>query len=715
MPEPRLARWVPASLAGRFAFATAGLVTLALIVTSLASWWLIYQQQQAVDNLRRHELSFRAAAVGSDLQALAVRMAEIAGSTILATGLVDSVGRETYLTPFLGGIRQINGIPIQVVFTDFEGREIASNVGARFSAEQMAWLRQVIQSGLARAQIFPGPGGSELVAVEPMVYARTSSPEGAVLYKIALDDINVGSGVRLQWGDAATTPDTQSQAVQAPQVFAGLQFRVERADLPAEDGLRLPLPYLHIVAIALGVFALVVLAGLRLARVLTRDLQQLDTFATQLQGGRLHAAEAPEGNSAEVASLARSINAMLQRLGEQHDTLLQEREKLTRLTNTLQAADRRKDDFLAMLGHELRNPLAPIRTAAEVLSMLGSGDPRLAQASQIIVRQASHMTKLIEDLLDVSRVTRGLVTLERSEVDFRSALAAALEQLRPAIEGARHSLTVTVPDEPLHVLGDSARLVQIFGNLLANAAKYTPAGGRIEVEVHAEPGRIVTEVRDNGVGNSPELMPEIFDLFTQDSRTADRRLGGLGLGLALVKHLVELHGGEVRAESEGQGRGARFTVSLPRLAARTAVALPPPSAARPNTLVDALDRPLQVLIVDDNRDAADMLAAMLEEEGHHVHAVYGADEALALAGRQPLDACILDIGLPGMDGYELAQRLRALPHTSQALLVALTGYGQASDRARAMQAGFDEHMVKPADADAIRRVLRRSKALVFSH
>jgi signal transduction histidine kinase/ActR/RegA family two-component response regulator len=708
MPDRALAIRRPASLAGRFALAAAGLAFAALVLTSLASWWLMAEQQkQAVQNLSRRDTAFRAAAVGSDLQALAARMDEISGSTILATGLVDSAGRETYLTPFIGAIRQINGLPVQVMFTDFEGREIASSNGAKFDPAQLAWLRGAIQAGHAVAKVFDMPGGAQLVAFEPMTYARTASPEGAVLYKIALNDVNAGEGLQLHWGAAAPGADAlDAVPVPVPPVFADLGFRVQRAAraMPVEH-LDLALPYLHVLAIALGIFAMVVLVGLRLARAMTLDLAQLSAFASQREGGRHDPAPVPQSSSTEVATLATAINEMLQRLGEQHAALLAEREKLTQLTDTLQVADRRKDDFLAMLGHELRNPMAPIRTAADLLGRLSTTDARVAKASEIIVRQTSHMTKLIEDLLDVSRVTRGLITLDKAEVELGEVLSAAMEQVRPVMESARHLIRMTRLSEPVIVLGDHARLVQVFGNLLINAAKYTPSGGQIDVHVDARRHEAIVEIRDNGVGISPELMPEIFDLFTQGSRTSDRRLGGLGLGLALVKRLVGLHGGVVHAESGGIGRGSKFSVHLPRAEA----------SARPAGLPDALPPAVaaaagghgvhRVLIVDDNRDAADMLVHLLSDDGHLVTVAYDAFEALERAEGNRFDVCILDIGLPGMDGYELARRLRTEPAAASARFIALSGYGQGSDKARSLARGFDEHLVKPADIETIRGLL----------
>jgi signal transduction histidine kinase len=529
-------RWIPASLASRFALASAGLAAVALLLISVVSWWLLNRQQEAAAQaLALHERQARAAAVGADLRALTGRMAEIAGSTLLATGLVDSAGRETYLTPFLQGIRQINGIPVQVLFTDFQGREIASNGVARFSPEQTTWLQRMIEQGKPAAAIFP-------------------SPQGAVLYKVALRDIDRGAAVTLQWGDARDAAGP-TQPVPGPTVLEPLRFRVRDSAAGPAAGTRAPLPLVHILLIAAGLFALVVVAGWRLARFLTADVQGLQVFAGTLLGSGLRTERAPEGGSAEVSGLARSINAMLDRLNEQHATLLAEREKLTQLTNALQSADRKKDEFLAMLGHELRNPLAPISAGAQLLKMIPGSDPRVVRTSEMIGRQVKQMTRIVDDLLDVSRVTRGLVTLERAPQDLREAIHAAVEQARPLLDARHQALTLRLPAEPIGVHGDHARLVQVIGNLLSNAVRYTPERGSITVAAWAEEDRAVFAVQDNGVGISSALLPEVFELFTQGSRSVDRSQGGLGLGLALVKHLVELHGGVVEAASDGAGRG----------------------------------------------------------------------------------------------------------------------------------------------------------------
>jgi signal transduction histidine kinase/CheY-like chemotaxis protein len=372
----------------------------------------------------------------------------------------------------------------------------------------------------------------------------------------------------------------------------------------------------------------------------------------------------------------------------------------------LRAANRQKDQFLAMLAHELRNPLAPIMTAAQLLKLGRLDAKSTANASEIIVRQAEHMTDLVNDLLDVSRVTRGLVTLEKEELDLNALVAAAVEQVRPLVDTRRHALALQLSDRPVHVTGDRTRLVQVISNILNNAAKYTAPGGRIVLAVTVDDEQATVAVRDNGMGIAPEVLPYIFDLFTQAERTPDRSQGGLGIGLALVKSLVGLHGGTVHARSDGLGQGSEFSISLP-CAAR------PPARAR-EAGGDGTAVPdggnLRVLVVDDNADAAQMLAALLEVQGHAVSVEYDGRGALARARAEHPDVLLLDIGLPDMDGYELARRLRAQPENAAATLVALTGYGQNQDREEAQQAGFDHYLVKPADLNEVNEVLAMAEA-----
>ena len=362
-----------------------------------------------------------------------------------------------------------------------------------------------------------------------------------------------------------------------------------------------------------------------------------------------------------------------------------------RIEDELRAANRQKDQFLAMLAHELRNPLAPITTAAQLLQRGQMDAPGIQRASDIIARQAQHMTSLVNDLLDVSRVTRGLVTITKEALEMREIVHEAVEQVRPLIDARRHELQCEIAPGALRVEGDRTRLIQVVSNILNNAAKYTTPGGCIVLSARIESDCVRVAVRDNGQGIDPPILPYIFDLFIQAERTPDRSQGGLGLGLALVKSLAVLHGGRVEAHSEGLGKGSEFVVYLPCLAGVSEASAPRLDAQSRSA------RGLKVLVVDDNVDAAEMLATLLDMNGYEVEIAYDGQGALASAVQAPPDVALLDIGLPDIDGHELARRLRAMPETTQAVLVALTGYGQVEDQQRAYKAGFDHHMAKPAD------------------
>ena len=366
------------------------------------------------------------------------------------------------------------------------------------------------------------------------------------------------------------------------------------------------------------------------------------------------------------------------------------------LNEALRRADQRKDEFLAMLAHELRNPLAPIVSAATMLSNFELQPSMVQRAADIIARQAGHMTSLIDDLLDVSRVTRGKVELEFVELDLKDVLADAVEQVRPLIEKHGHRLVLEAVPAPALVVGDRKRLVQVMTNLLSNAAKYTLEGGRIDVRLATRGALIDLTIRDDGIGMSPELIASAFDLFSQGTRGLDRSQGGLGIGLALVRSLLKLHGGEVTAASDGPGCGSTFRVTLP-LSSRAA-------AAAPAIGTDALQgnpAALRIGVVDDNEDAAVTLALLLETLGHTVSVAHSARAALeALPAFEP-DVCLLDIGLPEMNGFELARALRARPGTDHAILIAVTGYAQEKDRAEARAAGFHDLFAKPVDLEVL--------------
>jgi PAS domain S-box-containing protein len=370
----------------------------------------------------------------------------------------------------------------------------------------------------------------------------------------------------------------------------------------------------------------------------------------------------------------------------------------------LAESDRRKDGFLAMLGHELRNPLAPIRNAAEVMRRHGLSDPTLRWVHGVIERQAGHLARLVDDLLDIARINQDKITLRRELVELAAVVRQAVETTRPQIEARRHTLTVTLPDETVWLDGDPTRLAQVLANLLNNAAKYTDEGGGIALRASATSneagtgGCVEIGVRDTGSGISAELMPRVFEPFIQADNSLARTQGGLGIGLTLVRRLTEMHGGRVEAFSDGPGKGSEFVVHL-ATRKRPVVA----SATRTDSEAGAGGR--TVLVVDDNVDAAESLAMVLGLHGYHVRTKHDGESAIAAVQQEKPDAVVLDIGLPQMDGYEVARRLRSVPGGEQMLLIALTGYGQPEDKQRAEDAGFDFHLVKPVDPGMLEKLL----------
>jgi two-component system CheB/CheR fusion protein len=366
----------------------------------------------------------------------------------------------------------------------------------------------------------------------------------------------------------------------------------------------------------------------------------------------------------------------------------------------LQRTERRMNEFLAMLGHELRNPLAPMQTALEVLDLKGGEARAMEWARKVFGRQVHHLARLVDDLLDVSRITSGKISLRFETLELGRLVQETVETMRPQIEARDHKLTVEAPDEPLNVRGDSTRLAQILTNLLGNAAKYTPDGGAIRVTVERDGDFALISVIDNGIGIVPELVPRMFDLFVQGDRALDRKEGGLGIGLTLVKRLTELHGGTVAAASSGLRQGSQFTVRMPLRAAEAIGTKFVPGATQP-------ERVFRVLVVDDNEDAAQSLAMLLEILGHRVETASDAPSALSRAPVFQPDLVLLDVGLPNMNGYEVARALRAQPSLRDSTLVACTGYGQDEDRRKAREAGFDHHLVKPVHMSDLEQILAR--------
>jgi signal transduction histidine kinase len=402
----------------------------------------------------------------------------------------------------------------------------------------------------------------------------------------------------------------------------------------------------------------------------------------------------------------------LYRLQAQARIMADERLALERAETARKAAEEAnqlKDEFIAMLSHELRNPLAPIRTAVEVIRRIAPADPKLTVATDMIDRQVAHLVRLVDDLLDMARLSRGRITLKKEHLELDKVIVHGLDSVRPLIEARRQTLDLSLPSAPVWISGDAVRLGQVVTNLVNNASKYTPEGGHIAVHATAERGQALLVVRDTGVGIEPQLLPRIFELFVQGQRSLDRSEGGMGIGLALARQLVELHQGEIEAYSEGSGKGAVFTVRLPCINS----VVKGDTAPAPSYGVAPGGR--RVLVVDDNADAAQSLAMLLQLAGHEVRVVTDALKVIPACAEFVPHVAILDIGLPTLDGYQLARELRRRQGGAQLSLIALTGYGQQQDRDRAREAGFDHYFIKPVDPEKLQAVLRAARSNSESH
>jgi PAS domain S-box-containing protein len=385
--------------------------------------------------------------------------------------------------------------------------------------------------------------------------------------------------------------------------------------------------------------------------------------------------------------------------------LHQSEQRLRASEEALRDADRRKDEFLALLAHELRNPLAPIRYALAANRKEGRSPEQQRRAEEVIERQVAHMSRLLDDLLDVSRVTRGTLELKKTPTELTLVIGGAIETSRPIMDAKHHTLSLDLPKQAVRLEADPVRLAQVFSNLLINAAKYTDPGGHIELRAAQQAGEVIVAIRDNGMGISPDMMPRLFTLFSQAPSALGRAEGGLGVGLSLVRGLVSLHGGSVTAQSDGPGRGSEFVVRIPLGA-----------PLESSDIEAALDAPvsgagLKILVVDDSRDAADTCAMLLELSGHHVQTAYTGQRALELAETFRPHVLLLDIGLPDLDGYQLARKIRACSWGKGAVLVALTGWGQEQDRRRAFEAGFDHHLTKPIAVETVEGLLQSLSAV----
>ncbi len=452
-----------------------------------------------------------------------------------------------------------------------------------------------------------------------------------------------------------------------------------------------------------------VLVELHLKR---RELQELNR---NLARANERLAEANTTLQAEKTRELENLNRVLQRANRELEaanrSLQTEVTERTRVELALKEADRHKDEFLAMLAHELRNPLAPIHNAVALMHRIALTDPQLIWSRDVIGRQLAHLTRLVDDLLDVSRITRGKIKLNKEVLEIGPLVARTVETVHPLFEDRGHTLQVEMPDNALTVLGDPTRLMQAIGNVLSNAAKYTERGGRVTLSAVQTGPEVEIRIRDNGIGIPPDLMPMIFNLFTQLDRSSGPAQSGLGIGLALVQRLVEMHGGSVTAHSDGPGRGSEFVIRLPLLL-RDRIAtddqqLNTLSALEPSMMNAEGTTPTQrrILVADDNNDALESLATLLQLSGHEVYTAANGAVALESAEQHRPEVALLDIGMPKLDGYEVARRIRAQPWGAGITLVALTGWGQDSDRRRSQEAGFDSHLVKPLDLDKLTDLL----------
>jgi signal transduction histidine kinase/ActR/RegA family two-component response regulator len=385
--------------------------------------------------------------------------------------------------------------------------------------------------------------------------------------------------------------------------------------------------------------------------------------------------------------------------------------ELQRAQEALREADRRKDEFLATLAHELRNPLAPLRNALELMKQARADSKQMDNARAMMERQVRQMVRLVEDLLDVSRITRNKLELRTRRLDLRSVIEHAVEASRPLFDQAGHTLTVTLPDDPVFLDGDPVRLAQVLGNLLTNACKYTEAGGHVWLTVARSGSEVAVSVRDSGVGIPPEMLPRVFDLFTQVDRSLERSWGGLGIGLSLVKRLVEMHAGTVTARSDGHGRGSDFEIRLPVSSGDGPVTRPASRAEVESPKAP----PHRILVVDDNPDSAESLARLLQHAGNETQVAQDGMEAIERAAAFRPDVILLDIGLPKLNGYDACRRIREQPWGKDMVLVALTGWGQEDDRRRSRDVGFDHHLVKPVEPGDLMKLLSLLRADPVEH
>jgi len=465
---------------------------------------------------------------------------------------------------------------------------------------------------------------------------------------------------------------------------------------------------LILLGVMLGSLLLAAVVAHKLQQTITRPLQAVTDVARTVMQRRDYSLRVDERATGEIGTLVDAFNDMLAEIARRSNALQDanltlEHEMTVRqgAERALLLADRRKDEFLATLAHELRNPLAPIRTGLDIMRINASDPVSCERARAIMERQLKQMVRLVDDLLDVSRINTGKLTIRREQLMLQDVVNDALELARPFIAAQGHTLHVQVPEQAVYLVGDATRLAQVLSNLLHNAAKYTARGGSISLVAQAEAGQVQLSVKDNGIGISPALLDDIFEMFIQADSSLERSTAGLGVGLSLARKLVELHGGSIRAESAGEGQGSTFSVTLPLLAET--------SVAKPHAeVLPAAAQLHRILLADDNVDFVNGIGGLLRSLGHQVHISHDGTQALAAAESFAPEFAFLDIGLPGLNGYDLARALKRLPALKHTVMVAVTGWGQQKDRQQAFEAGFHHHLVKPVSIDQFQEILAQT-------
>lgn len=563
---------------------------------------------------------------------------------------------------------------------DTEARILALSTGSALAFDDRAIAERTLKALQARPAVLV----AALYRSDGRIFAEYERPEQAPPARriSAASDRTMVEGGRIM----LTRPLTQNGE------SLGTLLLVARYDVAGAL-----LNYLGII-VAVAVLALIValLLSQRLQRAVSRPLEAMTLVAGRVIAERDHSSRVAKVSDDEIGLVVEAFNRML-------DEVQGRTVALERAMQSLRETDRRKDEFLAILAHELRNPLAPIRHAIKLLQLPALEDRQRNWAREVIARQVNRMALLLDDLLDVSRITSGRVELKKSVIPLRELVIAAVETARPLIETRQHKLEIQLPSERLELEVDPLRMSQALSNLLTNAAKYTDEQGQIRLTVSLEPNELIFSVSDTGIGISPGALPRLFELFSRGELAMERGETGLGIGLALVRGLVALHGGVVTAESAGPGQGSTFTIKLPRrvvVQERARSVVGEEEVAAPLTAQGC-----SVLIADDNHDIADSLALILSSSGYRVRVAYSGTEAWELASSGQPEALLLDIGMPGMSGYEIARRVRAESWGRGALLLASTGWGQREDKEKAFAAGFDYHLTKPVDPDQLLRLV----------